>query len=69
MSEARCRADNSDDLSERNDDGVPSWEFESRGDDIDRLDDDPPIDNDDAHRLHCCRDFGEPGPDGEFVMA
>ena len=71
MSEVRCRADHRRYLADRDHDRVPVLgQFDViGGHDIDRPDDGPPIDNDNAHRLRCRRDFGEPGPEGEFVAA
>ena len=71
MSEVRCRADHSRYLTDRDHDRVPVLgQFDViGGHDIDRPDDCPPIDHDQSHRLRCRRDFGEPGPEGEFVAA
>ena len=71
MSEVRCRADHERYLADRDDDRVPVLgQFDViGGHDIDRPDDGPPIANDNAHRLRCSRDFGESGPEGEFVAA
>jgi len=71
MSEARCRADHGDDLSDRDDDGAAVLEhLDVIGrHDIDRSDDGSSIDDENSHRL--CRgcDLGEPRPEREFVAA
>jgi len=71
MSEARCRADHSDDLSDRDHDGVSVLgQFDViGGHHIDGPDDCPSIENDNSNRLDCRRDLGEPSPERELAAA